>query len=112
MNHETPLAQGPVECRVGLQRPCEITVWRDEQAELLDDMADLCEYWKRNRGKGRTPNAIRRALVKAGALILAEIERLDRLEPQPVSEMLRNSMISHDYPACAIHRGGKCTCDE
>jgi len=29
----------------------------------LDELADLSEYWKRNREKGRTPNAIRSALL-------------------------------------------------
>lgn len=35
----------------------------DHIAEKLDEMADLCEYWKKHRSKGRMPNAIRGALV-------------------------------------------------
>lgn len=48
-------------------RPGKIGVFRDEQLELLDDLADLCEYWKRSRDKGRTPNALRSALVMLAA---------------------------------------------
>ena len=50
----------------GLQ-PGNIGVFRDEQLELLDDLADLCEYWKRSRDKGRAPNALRSALVMLAA---------------------------------------------
>lgn len=32
-------------------------------AEALDDLADLCEHWKRNREHGRMPVAIRAALL-------------------------------------------------
>lgn len=67
-------AEPPLDCNVGLPQPGKITVWRDEQAELLDDMADLCEYWKRNRSKGRTPNAIRSALVMMAADIAKTTE--------------------------------------
>lgn len=35
----------------------------DYVAEALDDLADLCEHWKRNRERGRMPNAIRSALL-------------------------------------------------
>lgn len=41
----------------------KIQVYKDHVAEKLDEMADLCEYWKRNRDKGRTPGAIRAALL-------------------------------------------------
>ena len=35
----------------------------DYVADALDDVADLCEHWKRNRERGRMPNAIRSALL-------------------------------------------------
>ncbi len=41
----------------------EIRVHRDKIAEKLDEMADLCECWKKNRDKGRDPNSIRQALI-------------------------------------------------
>jgi len=41
----------------------ELEVKFDYVADALDDMADLCEHWKRNRERGRTPNAIRSALL-------------------------------------------------
>lgn len=40
-----------------------IEVVHDRVAEKLDEMADLCEYWKRNRDKGRNPSAIRAAML-------------------------------------------------
>jgi hypothetical protein len=36
----------------------------DEVASHLDDMASLAEYWTKNRADGRTPNAIRSAMVQ------------------------------------------------
>ena len=47
-----------VECALG-----RVEVVRDDVAEKLDEMADLCEYWKRNRDRGYHPNAIRAALI-------------------------------------------------
>ncbi len=41
----------------------EIRLHRDPIAEKLDEMADLCECWRKNREKGRNPNAIRQALI-------------------------------------------------
>lgn len=48
----------------------------DYVADALDDMADLCEYWKRNRERGRMPNAIRSALLMSmrEALAMHEAE--------------------------------------
>ena len=46
-----------------LVSPGKIEGYKDIVAEKLDEMADICEYWKKNREKGRTPNAIRSALV-------------------------------------------------
>lgn len=40
-----------------------ISIVRDEIAEKLDELADLGEYWKRHRALGRSPQAIRAALV-------------------------------------------------
>ena len=40
-----------------------IVVVEDRIADKLDEMADICEYWKRRRERGRNPNAIRQALV-------------------------------------------------
>jgi hypothetical protein len=36
---------------------------QDELAARLDEIADLCEHWKKNRSKGHTPTGIRVALV-------------------------------------------------
>lgn len=40
-----------------------LEILRDPVAEKLDEMADLCEHWKRNRSMGRNPTAIRSALL-------------------------------------------------
>ena len=43
--------------------PDGITLHVDVVAEKLDDLADLFEYWKKNREKGRNPRAIRAAIL-------------------------------------------------
>lgn len=45
-------------------------------AEKLDELADLSEYWKKNRDKGRNPNAIRSALI----MLCDEITKLDAID--------------------------------
>lgn len=54
-----------------------LEVMRDPVADALDDMAALCEYWKRNRDKGRTPSAIRNPLLQMAreVLMLADMEQ-------------------------------------
>ncbi len=37
---------------------------RDYVSEKLDEMADICEHWKRHRENGRNPTAIRTALLQ------------------------------------------------
>lgn len=41
----------------------EFVLKQDDFIERLDDLSDLCEYWKRNRKRGRPANAIRTALL-------------------------------------------------
>lgn len=50
-------------CNGGLCAPGKLQVQHDHLAEKLDEMADICEYWKKNREKGRMPSAIRMALI-------------------------------------------------
>ena len=53
--------------------PGRIHVVVDDISLRLDEMADLCEYWKRWReGRGMTPYAIRSALVS----LSSEVSRL------------------------------------
>lgn len=52
---EQPAVAGPVEPTV---RP-HLTVEFDHVGDALDDIADLCEHWKRNRERGRMPHALR-----------------------------------------------------
>ncbi len=55
-----------VDCALG-----RVEVVRDEVSEKLDEMADVCEYWKRNRDKGRNTNAIRAALIMLAEEVVA-----------------------------------------
>lgn len=52
----------------------KIEVHKDYVAEKLDEISDICEYWKKNRDKGRMPSAIRLALLMSfrECLTLAE----------------------------------------
>lgn len=50
-----------------------VEVASDEMAEKLDDMADICRYWKYNRDQGRHPKAIRAALI----LLAKEVVAID-----------------------------------
>jgi len=54
----------------------EIKVFKDEVAEKLDELADICEYWKKNRNKGRNPSGIRAALL----YLVSEIEMMRSME--------------------------------
>ncbi len=54
--------------------PGKVVVVTDTVAEKLDEMADLCEHWKRHRERGRKPTAIRAALM----MLAAECTALER----------------------------------
>lgn len=60
-------------CGAYLQTKIEIV--RDHVAEKLDEMADLCEYWTRNRVKWRNPTAVRAALL----MLVKEVAAIDDL---------------------------------
>lgn len=64
---------GPVSHGISLQK--------DMIAEKLDEMADLCEYWKRNRERGRNPSAIRAALMML-ADELTLLRAADKIPPE------------------------------
>ncbi len=57
--------------------PGEIIILRDTVADKLDEMADLCEYWKRRRDQGITPGSIRAALL----MLSEEVVMLSKLKP-------------------------------
>ena len=64
--------------------PGKIELHKDTIAEKLDEMADIAEYWKKNREKGRNPNAIRAAMVMLAneIKVLADSEHLTRHSSQ------------------------------
>ena len=43
----------------------------DPMQDLLDDMASIATHWERNRQRGRTPHAIRAAMVMIARDIVA-----------------------------------------
>lgn len=53
-----------------MQKP-EFQVVYDHEADQIDELGALLEHWKRNREKGRTPEAIRLAIVMTMEEILA-----------------------------------------
>jgi hypothetical protein len=53
----------------------EFQIVRDNTAAKLDELADLCEYWKRWRERGATPTAIRAALV----MVVREIAAMEEV---------------------------------
>ena len=60
----TPEIKTPFCGKPGCEWPKQkIEVVHDYVAEKLDEMADLCEHWKRHRERGRNPSAIRAALL-------------------------------------------------
>lgn len=56
----------------------KLEIQYDYTAEQLDDLADLCEYWKRNRERGRTARAIRSALIMTCRDISMQVEANER----------------------------------
>ena len=52
----------------------EIRLHKDKIAEKLDEMVDLCEFWRKNRKKGRNPNGIRHALIMLSNEIIMEMQ--------------------------------------
>ena len=47
-------------------------------------MADLCEYWKKNRAKGRMPNAVRAALL----MLANECMNIEEQQRRETAEMM------------------------
>ena len=56
-----------------------MVVVHDDVSTRLDELADLCEHWKRWRGgRSHTPQAVRAALV----MLAREVAVLDDMERQ------------------------------
>lgn len=73
----------------------ELMIVKDELAEMIDDIAALCEHWSRNRDKGRMPYAIRRAIIMAARDAIA-------FEDSQVQEMVRDQDMM--FGPLAYHR--------
>jgi len=63
----------------------QVEIHPDLIAEKLDELADLAEYWKKNRDKGRMPTGIR-----AGMIHLAKDITVEYLESEPDTSLLIN----------------------
>lgn len=68
----------------------KIAIRHDTIAEKLDELSDLCEYWKRQRDKGRMPQAIRHALLMMANEITILSEAENRLRATNLSKILNN----------------------
>ena len=85
----------------------KIEVHIDHVANKIDEVADLCEFWKKNRDKGRTPNSIRKAIL----LTLNEIMMLDQIDnvtferiPCSKCDLTANKFVLVDK----LGRGARC----
>ena len=59
------------------EKPGQLFLHHDDVSNRLDEMADLCEHWKRWReGREYTPQAVRAALV----MLAREVTMLDDWE--------------------------------
>ena len=85
MNETTqPAVAGPVEPTV---RHGALVLVHDDVSQRLDEVADLCEHWKRWREtRGHTPQAIRAALVMMAreVAMLADMEQKHGPRTEPV----------------------------
>lgn len=85
MNETTqPAVAGPVEPTV---TPGALMLVHDDVSQRLDEVADLCEHWKRWREvRGHTPQAIRAALVMLAreVAMLADMEQQHGPRTEPV----------------------------
>lgn len=48
-----------------------VNMLADPQADAIDELAHLCEYWTKHRLNGRTPGHIKKAIL----MIAGELER-------------------------------------
>ena len=55
-------------------------VAHDPIAELLDDMALIGAHWTRNRDKGRSPSAIRAAMILVARDLVALCDQANQLQ--------------------------------
>jgi len=71
----------------------KIEIVKDEIAEALDELADLCEYWKKNRERGRMPNGVRAGIVT----IVNEISFIKHQEEYRYARTLAESIWKNHY---------------
>jgi len=79
-------AGAPSALNAGLGASGQMYLHHDDVSDRLDEIADLCEHWKRWRdGRAYTPQAVRSALVMLAreVVMLAEMEQKNgpRMEP-------------------------------
>jgi len=67
---------------IDLLCPARIEITTDHIAEKLDEMADIAEYWRKNRDKKRMPGAIRAAML----MLAEELTMLNKVNEIPRQE--------------------------
>ncbi len=63
-------------------KPGDFIALRDPIAERLDELADMAEWWRKHRAKGRNPTGIRAGMVT----LCEEVTGLVRCPPNPVPD--------------------------
>ncbi len=76
----------------------DIRVFKDEIAEKIDEMADLCEHWKKNRENGRHPNAIRSAIL----MLADEIRLINVMNQVPEMPETKIRVSSFGTSVCEV----------
>lgn len=75
----------------------DLRILKDPIAELLDDMAAMGEHWAKNRERGRTPDAIRRAMLMAARDLVVLADHDAKLAEQQLSGMANTA-------GCWLHK--------
>lgn len=73
----------------------DLTYGRDDSiTEKLDELADLCEVWKKYRDQGKTPRSLNCALISVCKDITGEYEFKSSITNQMLAEMQSKPVTS------------------
>lgn len=82
----------------------KIEIIEDRVADDIDDLACVLEHWVRNRDRGRTPSALRAAIVQIAREIVQQVE----LEQEMARAQVRAAQMSAEAArhGAMVARGG------